>query len=203
MPEEKHGIEILGQKLDWPTTWASAVAAILVVATLVAGIAGILYITLVVAKTSNIDVVKGIIFAGVYDRAGNQEHSKPKTIYRCWTPNKNTKRIHLGLPLDTPEEQINKTNVPAYYWVTDKDEPEIHAFINQLSMHNVAGFDYYEAHGKGTTSPKVGYVWDITVDDQNPLSRKTFINLYATSWNRTNNIWLEEYHVSSERFQQE
>jgi hypothetical protein len=73
----------------------------------------------------------------------------------------------------------------------------VDSWIKVLKTHHVVGFSYWEVTGSATEGVKRGLLWDVTISDENPISRETLISLYAESWQRTSNIYIEEVSVYS------
>jgi hypothetical protein len=192
---EDIGLEFFGQKMYWPKTAGACVAACVMTALAFGGVVLIFRIILVEAKTANIQSVGEQIknnvgtHAATYAGDGKSDGRIVQTIYRFWTPNKNTK-FDLTPPGEVPE----KTKIKDCYWVDD-NERQIADFRKILTSFDIVGLSYYEAWGEASTPLKRGYFWEITTEVDHPITRQDFLKIYSKFWKRDVGIYLEEYHL--------
>ncbi len=192
--EQHPGLELLGQRIYWPRTKQATITAV----SLIMGICVVVYTVVALGRPENLGAVATMISAGTYEQNGRPTGITASTIYRFWTPSPETKKDiakSLGIP---SFENPPKDKIPAYYWCSD-DESEVDKFIEILDMHNIMGLSIVPSKGLGTSHKiKRGYIWEVTINREHPISKKTFINLYASHWKREKDIYLEELHVSTE-----
>lgn len=142
---------------------------------------------------------------GLYSGNGSVQGSNYVMIYKFWTPSRYTKYDFIETnDLNLTEElaklpKLTKKqvdSVPQYYTVDDA-EKKIAEFGKKLEGKGLGHFDYYSSTGKGTTGLKRGYTWEVTVRQDHLVSRDEFIQLYSDFWGRKENIWLEQFPVTS------
>lgn len=178
--DENNNLEILGQK--FPTNvWT--VAMIFVVGFTILGFHGLsLYYS---AHGGAVTDFRGGPYVYQVNSKGVTGSARQRLLI-FWTPSKYTK------------EDITNAGEPMEPWydVDDKEE-KILDFANKLTALKAQGFNRLEVWGKGTTSPKRGYLWRVTANvDNDNFDRETFAKFYASFWGRTKDIYLEEYDFS-------
>ena len=201
MNEEKTGISILGQKIQWPDTWpgmltalSGCVTAVLIIATL-----------FVWSDSERFHSISNLIEYGMYAPNGKRSSGEDVVeIYRFWTPNMYTKRdiLHEGDNVPESELEKNKASVREWYWASDclpgeNLEPEVTTFLKKLKLLQPVGINIFPMKGIGKSPLKRGYVWEMSVSKNNPISRSQLLAVYTEHWKRESDIWLEKYEVQS------
>src|ERR1700722_7195573 len=196
-PTKHSGFKLRGQKIEWPHTWKGVTAVFVLCLTIIS----IVYVVLVADKYQNIEQLGKIVRAGNYDVSGRSSGSGVQTLYHFWTPSINTKYdvarlLNISNYMNLSQEELKKAIDRPYYWVSANNQ-EVDNWFKVLKIHHVVGFSYWEVTGSATEGVKRGLLWDVTISDENPISRKTLISLYADCWQRNSNIYIEEFSVYS------
>lgn len=198
-------LKIVGQKFEliWPQRWPGVCTALVWITAVCSAICIVVYFVTVLASAKNLNAIQQIVsgfHAAEYNAEGTPSGREIQLVYHFWTPDKNTKwdvaRNKNLTNASTLNPEEFRDRIEPYYWVSD-DEREISQWIATLKGLNVVGFSFWEVTGLATAGLKRGYLWDVTTSQQHPISREVLIELYSEQWHRSNNIYLEEYHVRS------
>jgi hypothetical protein len=201
MSDDKGGINVVGQKVTWPESWPSMLTAL---SGCVAGVV-IVAIVFIWADTNRFRTFARLIQAGVYSTNGKPSSDDDvSAIYRFWTPSMATKRDVYHKGESVPQSELDINLISKKYWASDRKpgeslEIEDQQFLDRLLLLHPVGINIYPMIGTGTTGMKHGYVWELSVSENNPISRSQLLSLYKDQWDRDTDIWLEEYFVQSTR----
>ncbi len=170
-------LELLGQKI--PVTGWTAVISLIVALTIVGGIVGP---NLIAGK--NVEVDAGTFTYKVTD--GVVISTSKERLLIFWTPSQYTRA----------DTEANKEEVKPYYDASDSSGPEgkVEKFAKLLMDMGARGYNRFEVYGQGTSNPKRGYLWRLTSDAKDQrFDRENFVRTYSKFWQRTENIYVEEY----------
>ena len=181
-PSERRGIEILGQRLEYPDSpWGAIAVGVLCVL-------GGFVAWLVVERADPARLKElGYVWRSISVQP-DDDLEVQAGAYRLefWTPSARTKDAYNGR--DVPEKDK---------WEILQDETKVLEFGDKLKADaRVEGFRRFEEFGHGRTDRKWGWWWIVGVKDD--FSVRDLIRLYRGHWGAEDRIYIETIRRRSE-----
>jgi hypothetical protein len=213
----EHDLEIMGQKIRWPSTVPAAIAFVSFAAVVLILVLGIPYVVGRLKQPDALRVLEetGIakVTAGTVDGNSGRTIDKIDKILVFSIPSQFTKYdVFFALK----KTQIQKSDFEQfkrdypYYFVSDLQfndlysggpflEPEVERFVLELEKLRdqglVQGYDLYQSMGRGSRGLKRGYTIRLTIPEGSSYNKSALAALYKIVWNRPD-VYIEEYQVA-------
>lgn len=176
-------VELLGQKVSYPTTWQAA-AGVMVVAAIAATCA--IWITwIVMVRTSDRRFQGLAALVKTYSKSGELEESDAARMVEFWTPAAATCPSLIRVQQDVHDDQ--KWQCTA---TDEKSRLFADALLKKFGDSRIAGYRHWPVTGKGRTVEKDGWWWVLNVSDD--FSTKDFVRFYSEYWSNDKKVYIEE-----------
>jgi len=169
-PDVSHpGVELLGQKISYPTTKWGAVSVLGVVL-------GICILVALLTYWAKPKDVREFIQMGIVGLNGKVESTHSQYVIQFWTPSAKTK-------------SANATDLEEWEKLDSDDKVIKFGEHLRVDKEHISGFRRYEVYGAGRAQPKYGYWWVLTVSRDYTLPE--FVGTYRSFWGSTKPIYVE------------
>ncbi len=214
---ENYDVEIMGQKIRWPSTAPAAIAFVSLAAIVLIVVLGVPYMVGRLKEPAALRVLEemGIakVTAGTVDGSNGHISEKIDKILVFSIPSQFTKYdvffADKGIQIQKSDFDQFKKDFPYYYAsnipLSDpysggpSIEPEVEHFLQELEKRKreglVQGYDIYQSMGRGSRTIKRGYTVRLTVPEGSSYNKSALASLYKEVWGRPD-VYIEEYQVA-------